>query len=251
MALSLDLVLSYSDFIKPHELWRQLGIDRHIEDSAPLPARDLYLGKKVKVIGAYLESAKEQMSFALGFGHEHQPICPMMRFSHLTDWKFARLSIINLDELIENRAEWLENIFNHEGFIYARLYDTQYQHLQTMTSLQSFELAGIDHSQLPKKHNGFPYPIGEEIVDISKNPGRWEFRQGFEAAVGNEMWLGQRFFELTHLTSEQVENCEFKVNAQAGITHFLAYPTAFNSAIGLQGELQNKLWKLLYGNADN
>jgi hypothetical protein len=120
-----------------------------------------------------------------------------------------------------------------------------------MTSLQQFELAGIDHSQLPKKHNGWPAPLGKMIVDISNNPGRWEFRQGFEAAVGNEMWLGQRFFELTQLTPEQVENSEFKDNAQAGIMHLLAHPTPFNSAVGLQGELQNTLWKLLYGNADH
>jgi hypothetical protein len=251
MALSLDIVLSYGDFIKLHELWRQLGIERYISDTESI--MDGFLGVYIKSgdIEQHLRSSPKEMSLDLEFGNKPQPYRPSMRFSHLTDWKFARLSIIDLDELIENRAEWLGNIFNHEGFIYARLYDTQYQHLQTMTSLQSFELAGIDHSQLPKKHNGWPAPLGKMIVDISNNPGRWEFRQGFEAAVGNEMWLGQRFFELTQLTPEQVENSEFKVSTQAGTTHLLAYPTPFNSAVGLQGELQNKLWKLLYGNADN
>lgn len=148
--------------------------------------------------------------------------------------------------------KWLRNIIEHENFVHARIYNTRFDFLQNMTSLQSFELEGIDHSQLPKKHNGLPPPLAEMIVNISVNPRRWEFKSGYIEAVGAEMWLGKRFFELVNLPICTLKNVEWlHVDELENVVHLTAYDKPFDSAYGQQGEIQIRLRELLFSRTKN
>ncbi|ACA85770.1 hypothetical protein [Shewanella woodyi] len=248
MAFELDIILSGEQLLKPGAVWDALRLDADIVALTPQPVRDMYIDKKITGISGYLWAAKDQMSFALGFGNAHLSVRPDMRFNQHTDFSYAKVSICDLDELIAHRAKWLSHIFEHPGFIYAQVSNTEYKRRQMMTSIQQFEIEGIAHSHLPKKHNGFPPPIGKEIVDVANNPGRFERRQGYEAAVAAEMWLGTRFFELTNLSKQQLEESEFMVNTQGELLHLTAYDKPFDCANGEQGLIQHRLWQLLYGN---
>lgn len=85
---------------------------------------------------------------------------------------------------------------SHCGFRQAYIFDVEYDRWQNVTSIQSYELNDRDYSHLPLRHNNLPPPLDGMDIDISRNPGRWAFRQGYVEAVGSTMWLGGDFWKL-------------------------------------------------------
>ena len=98
--------------------------------------------------------------------------------------------------------------------------------------------------------NGLPFPLEQQIIDISNNPGRWELKQGYIESVGSTMWLGEQFWNKTGADKATVLSADWlKTEEIDGVIKVKIADIPFDTADGRSGELQNKLRLLLYQNS--
>ena len=119
-----------------------------------------------------------------------------LRFGMLPALGYCFLVLEELEAHSDTKLEEeIGPILSVEGFIQAWLSDIEYDFWQNATDPLEYECAGRPLSGLPMKPNGLPPPLDQMEVDISGNPGRNVFRQGYIEAVGSSMWLGNLFWE--------------------------------------------------------
>ena len=168
-------------------------------------------------------------------------------YNSIYDFKFARLDIKNLISSELDAEKWIDFLFTDPRFIQARLYDGKYDEWENMECLLSFQVAGRDYKSLPRKSNGLPFPVEEEIVDISNNPGRWSLKKGYVESLGSTMWLGEQFWENSGTSKEKVLTCDWlQIEEIGSVIKLRVQQSPFISSDGKEGELQNKLRELLY-----
>lgn len=93
-----------------------------------------------------------------------------------------------------------------------------------------------------------PPPLDKiEILDISTNPGRSVTCNGGPAFVKADLWLGPAFWKYAPCRKEEVLSQPWlKVRDTEHFLHLKAYPEPFTRPDGEQGEIQRKLWQLLF-----
>lgn len=92
--------------------------------------------------------------------------------------------------------QWVAPFLDWPNFVQAWVADVEYNHWQNAFDPIQYVSVGRDMSGLKMKSNGLPYPLEQQIVDTSENPGRWEFRQGYIEAVGSLMWIGENLWRV-------------------------------------------------------
>lgn len=102
------------------------------------------------------------------------------------------------DELIS------ETIAESPDFTQAHLVDTKYQHLQNISDPLQFRALGLSMNGLPMKSNGLPFPLEQEIVDTSQNPGRYRLCQGYVEVSAGYMWFGKNFWSTVGIDPDDV-----------------------------------------------
>lgn len=143
---------------------------------------------------------------------------------------------------------WTEPFAHSETFRCARLYDHGYEYWQNTHDPLQYESVGRSYAGLPMKSNGLPFPLEQQIIDTSQNPGRRVLRDGYVEAVGSVMWLGEQFWPLTGARKQAVLaanwlQCEQLPN---GVLRVQAADAPFTTAEGASGELQDRLRSLLF-----
>jgi hypothetical protein len=93
-----------------------------------------------------------------------------------------------------------------------------------------------------------PPPLDKiERLDISTNPGRFATCNGGPAFVNADLWLGPAFWKYAPCRKEEVLSQPWlKVRDTEHFLHLKAYPEPFTRPDGEQGEIQRKLWQLLF-----
>lgn len=254
MALGLQVVLTERPYTNSAELWQLANFAEWLNKTEGL--------SKVKVNHSLRQSKLENVVKTLRLSnkpslfHVDHPTEPPqktigMTYRQLTDWGISHLIIRGFDRLIEQRQQWLPRVLQEPSFVFCRLMDSQFNRVQNMETIRRYESEGIDHSHLPKIHNGKPEPFSETIIDTSVNPGYWCFKKGYIEAVGSEMWLGKHFFERVNLTPDDVLACDWLETKvlENGVLHLKAYDHPFNRAEGEQAEIQFALRTLLFSKA--
>lgn len=154
---------------------------------------------------------------------------------------------LNIQQLVQNTDDgfrWLENLLREESFIYASLHDDEYSRWQNDSVIDRFR-------QNNHTLSGFrmvkDMDSGEDVVDISHNPGRKVTRDGYAESVGHIMWLGPKFWERTRGDREEV-NKHFSLTLIPGtkIELLKAQDEPFTEWTGKSAEVQNLLRDLLY-----
>ncbi|OCR25647.1 hypothetical protein AFK24_07940 [Pseudomonas syringae] len=170
-----------------------------------------------------------------------------VEFSYVADKAFYRLDIKHLANSIEVAQSLIEALIDESGFVQARIYDAEYDRWQNAESLTLFEVECVEHAHLPKKSNGLPFPLTQEIVDISKNPGRWVLRNGYIEAVGAFMWVSKSLLQVVGVDEKTLMDVDcFAVEDLGGGLKIAAYDQCFTSAVGEQAERQVLLRKFLF-----
>lgn len=191
-------------------------------------------------VSSYLMKNKCQ-SFFIGLANG------FVEFSHLADKAFYRLDIKNLADSIEVAQSLIETLIDVPGFVQARIYDAEYDRWQNAESLTLFEVERVEHAHLPKKSNGLPFPLTQEIVDITKNPGRWVLRNGYIEAVGAFMWVSKSLLQVVGVDEKKLMDIDcFAVEDLGGVLKIAAYDQCFTKASGAQAERQALLRKVLF-----
>lgn len=160
-----------------------------------------------------------------------------VEFSYVADKAFYRLDVKKLANSIEVAQSLIEALIDESGFVQARIYDAEYDRWQNAESLTLFEVECVEHAHLPKKSNGLPFPLTQEIVDISKNPGRWVLRNGYIEAVGAFMWVSKSLLHVVGVDEKKLMDIDcFVVEDLGGVLKISAYDQCFTSAVGAQAE---------------
>src|ERR1700722_13062268 len=106
-------------------------------------------------------------------------------------------SFISIEEKSEGAAvsweRWVSPFLEWPNFVQAWVTDREYNYWQNAEDPTQYK--GVpDMTGLKMESNGEPFPLERQIVDISENPGRWEFHQGYIEAISPLMWLGDNFW---------------------------------------------------------
>lgn len=170
-----------------------------------------------------------------------------VEFSYVADKGFYRLDIKKLANSIDVAQSLIGALIDKSGFVQARIYDAEYDRWQNAESLTLFEVECVEHAHLPKKSNGLPFPLTQEIVDISKNPGRWIFRSSYIEAVGAFMWVSKSLLKVVGVDEKTLMDVDcFAVEDLGGVLKIAAYDQCFTLAVGAQAERQALLRKVLF-----
>lgn len=109
-----------------------------------------------------------------------------------------RLCYVEIEEKTPGAAidweQWAVQFVGSPHFVQAWIADAEYDKWENAQDPLIYKAANRDYSSLPKRSNGLPPPVAQMVVDISQNPGRWEFRSGYIEAVGFVMWLSGLFW---------------------------------------------------------
>lgn len=104
--------------------------------------------------------------------------------------------LLHIEEKALNAMEpsaLVARLLRNASFYSARLADSEFEFWQNADQLCLYERRGRSYEGKPLVSNGLPFPLEETVVDISHNPGRRIFREGFIEAVGYKMWLSAQF----------------------------------------------------------
>jgi hypothetical protein len=97
---------------------------------------------------------------------------------------FDYTSLPSLDKYIE--------LYAHERFLAAYVFDTDFDIWQNETHISNFKLWEKDYKHLPTKRNSL---FGEKLIDTSNNPGRFDVIEGIEVRASWCMIFGKYFFK--------------------------------------------------------
>jgi hypothetical protein len=123
------------------------------------------------------------------------------------------------------------------------------QRWQNAEDLGLYTSSGRDITGLPLKSNGLPYPLTQQIVDTDANPGRWRIRHGWIESIGATMWFGPEFWKLSSGNREALQSCDGVVmtDLDGGVTKVTTTQDVFRSADGMEGDLQKRMRRALFG----
>lgn len=132
---------------------------------------------------------------------------------------------------------------------YARIYDYDYDYdyWQNAEDLILFKAAAKDFQQLKLISNGLPFPLTQDVVDISFNPGRSILKMGYIENVGSIMWLGNNFIERFGLNKQNLLSVNWlKCLEIPNCIKIIAFSKPFICDFGIEKDMQEKLRKLIF-----
>lgn len=144
--------------------------------------------------------------------------------------------------------DWMSPFLEQSGFIQAWLSDVDYDFWQNAKDPLLYQSAGRSTESLPKISNGLPFPLEQDEIDISKNPGRRILRSGYVEAVGSVMWLSDPFWRTVGESKRIAAAHASWIQAElvgSSVLKLVTAPVCFQdvSTAGIQNELRH----LLYG----
>lgn len=169
----------------------------------------------------------------------------------LTDISSGSIANCNHDALfietkgigLERLMRFCELLIQDLSPIQAFLHNSQYYYWQNAKDVMLYESEGIDHSTLPKKSNGLPFPLEATVIDISKNPGRFVLREGYREVVSSPMWLSTSMVKDVQALKES----GYVITEALGMFRIDSPFMPFDSSEGKQADMQNKLRSVVYG----
>jgi len=173
-------------------------------------------------------------------------------------WKFLLGSVggWNLDFLeitSESKPEsiwdeWAAPFVSSSDFVMAWIANSEYEYWQNARDPVEYRAAGKSYADLPMISNGLRYPLEQEIVDTSRNPGRRILRHGYIEVVGAVMWLGESFWPLSGANRRQVSDAGWLRISIIGplAIRLKAAEHCFTEAASASGALQVQLRSLLF-----
>lgn len=146
---------------------------------------------------------------------------------------------VELSKLIH----FVELVIDELPVIQAFIHNHYYRYWQNAEDTLLYDVAGKDHSFLPKKSNGLPFPLEQIVVDISNNPGRCRLGEGYRESISSPMWLSQSLI----LDLELLQRIATVTKLKDGdILKISTLYNTFDKADGEQGELQRQLRNVIY-----
>ena len=137
-------------------------------------------------------------------------------------------------------------------FIECLLYNSRYCSKQNIEDIGTYRIVYGDVDNFILKPSKPKEPYGTMKIDISRNVGRLLYDDGYIEGVAAEMWLGREFWRRTGASKPALEDAVEWLDQIAhlpnDVTYVCAQSEPFRSNIGHEGDLQKRLWELLFPN---
>ena len=153
----------------------------------------------------------------------------------------------------KNNRNIMHALATHPNFISGVLHETYYSSWMNTGDIKYYNRFFGDSTlcQLKSRPSGEISYSGEikEVwrIDTSKHPGRIEACVSGARTVAADMWLGPRFWTHAACTPEEVRAQSWlRIEENKNYMHINCWPEPFTRPDGEQGELQRKLWRLLF-----
>lgn len=170
------------------------------------------------------------------------------RFSRVPNHgiEFIRVSQSESDTI--SFDEWVTNLWGIGVPVMGWVFDDEYNYWQNATDPLQFTAKGKSYAGLPMKSNGLPPPLKKDVIDTSKNPGRYVLRNGCVEAIGSRMWIADAFWQSAGTDRNRVESAKiFSVRPfELGGLEIQAAEACFKNSGGEDGRWQNELRELLF-----
>ncbi|MGL1933183.1 MAG: hypothetical protein OCC45_15720 [Desulfotalea sp.] len=240
MVLGIEVVLKYME-VDPTIIWEKL-LESHPEfllsdQRAMFYDREISLSKIRDII-----KIQGRIHFDVEF--EKGSI-------HYGQVRTIDLSFLEIEKCItgiEDATRWINPFLKLESFISARVYDIEYEKWQNAEDPLLYDVEGRPYSHLPMKSNGLPFPLEQDEIDISNNPGRRVSKSGYVEAIGSIMWIGNAFWGLTNAKKNNVCSQEW-LTCKARPNNVISIKVAedvFIHDTGAELKAQNDLRELLF-----
>lgn len=236
----VEIVFSEGLYDRSLDIWGRLV--QQLNDFNHFEVVDGFTGKKMLLseVSCYLRENKSKSFFIELAGGT-------IEFSLVADKELCRLDIKNFATSLEMAQSLISALIDEPAFVQARVYDAEYDRWQNAESLTLFDVAHVEHTHLPKKSNGLPFPLTQEIVDISNNPGRWVLREGYIEAVGSPMWVSRSLLNSLGVDEKELMNVDcFFVEDMGDVLKIVACEQCFTVDVGIQAEKQVMLRRILF-----
>ena len=236
----VEIVFSEGLYDSSPDVWTRL--EQQLNDFKGSEVNDGFTGEKMLLakVSHYLKQNKSKSFFVELAGGS-------VEFSLVADKELCRLDIKNLANSLEMAHSLIAALTDEPAFVQARVYDAEYDRWQNAENITLFEVANVEHSHLPKKSNGLPFPLTQEVVDISNNPGRWVLRKGYIEAVGSPMWVSKSLLNSVGVDEKKLMNVDcFSVEDLGSFLKIVACEQCFTADVGIQAERQVMLRKILF-----
>jgi hypothetical protein len=243
LSLSLEIVLGFRG-IPAGEVWRLLRESQptSMGDTAPcrIDQRKANVGDVAKAIEA---SGRDHFEVEIGGG--------VITYGHAANFAVSLVFVENFVSDEANAETWVRPFLALPSFRQARVYDHDYEHWQNAEDPLHYRVAGKSYEHLPMRSNGLPPPLEQMVIDISRNPGRREIRQGFVEFVGSVMWLGESFWPAAGVKKDRLRAQSWLQvdELPSGTVRIRAAAEPFTTSAGQAGDIQGKLRALLYASS--
>ncbi len=93
-----------------------------------------------------------------------------------------------------------------------------------------------------------PPPLDDvQRLDVSNNPGRFDSVNGGPAFVCSDLWLGPTFWDYAPCLKEEIlAQPWLELRETPDFLYIKSYPEPFTRPDGEQGEIQRRLWQILF-----
>jgi len=166
----------------------------------------------------------------------------------LARWKLDFLGLRSVTKPGRTWDEWAGPFSQLPDFVMAWVADCEYEYWQNAKDPLEYNVLGKSYAGFPMISNGLVYPLEQQIIDTSRNPGRRLLREGYIEVIGAVMWLGEPFWPLSWADRKQVVAAEWLriSNPAPSVTRLEAAERCFTTAEDRSAALQAKLRALLF-----
>lgn len=144
-------------------------------------------------------------------------------------------------------ASFIELMARSTHLAIAAVYDRNYMSWQRCSDPERY-LANYGPIDQFRILHPMPPPLHDlKKLDISRNPGRYDSVSGGPALACADLWLGPAFWN--HAACQKQDLLAQRWLEIRDTEHFLyikSYPEPFTRPDGQQGEIQRRLWQLLF-----
>lgn len=166
-----------------------------------------------------------------------------------SNWRGASISARDAPAFYEKHfLKWLEILLQSGELVFAAESDELFSRWMRCSYQWIYTRDYGPLEGLPLKPD--PSRSQEELwIDNSLFPSRYEkLKNGYHVTIASHMWLGPEFWKIAACTPEQVKAQDWLKWEEwpHGVLYIHCWPVPFNRPDGEQGQLQKKLWRLLF-----
>lgn len=170
-----------------------------------------------------------------------------VKLHFLASFKIYKLDVFRLCKSVKESDLIVSSFLKERSLLQAWMFDSEYDMRQNIQDIKYYRSLGLDHSGLKTVNNGLPFPLNEDIIDTSINPGRTCIKTGYVEFVGAVMWFNKTLLMKLGSDMEGLLSSRFSISELGEMLRIQAQDYCFTRADDQEADMQDQLRRLIYG----